>query len=73
MLCLYLSNIKSHVLNFNVLRDYSVIKQNKKQNKTKTPLCSTSLGTDKLIYVHPIAYIHLDLGSNTILSLTKSI
>lgn len=35
MLCLYLSNIKSHVLNFNVVRDYFVIKQNKKQNKTK--------------------------------------
>lgn len=30
MLCLHLSNIKSHVLNFNVLRDYFVIKQNKK-------------------------------------------
>ena len=34
MLCLCLSNIKSHVLNFKVLRDYFVVKQNK--NKTKT-------------------------------------
>lgn len=46
MLCLYLSNVKSHVLNFKVLRDYFVIKQNK-NNKTKTPLRSTSLGMDQ--------------------------
>lgn len=67
-----LSNIKSDVLHFNVLRDYFVIKQIQKK-KTKTPLCCTILGRTKIIYVHPIAYIHLDLGSNTITNLTKSI
>lgn len=44
--CVFVSNINSHVLNFKVLRDYFVIKQNK-NNKTETPLCSTSLGMDK--------------------------
>lgn len=44
MLCLYLSNIKSHVLNFNVLRDYFVIKNFLKR---KILLCSTSLGMNK--------------------------
>lgn len=72
MLCLYLSNIKSHVLNFNVLRDYFVIKRDQKI-KTKTPLYSTSLYMDKIIYVHPVTYIHRDLGSNVISNLTKDI
>lgn len=63
----YLSNIKFHVLSFNELRDYFVIKQ----NKTKTSLCA-NLVMDKNNLCTSIAYIHLDLGLNTTMSLTKS-